>query len=153
MELVHGVSKMLRHFWNICWLRKGDAWTTVVFRVWVLLMLLHISGATSIHTHTRCLPWYAPNSWLLRNSIIKKQRNCLILNWHDWRRRWWWLFCFLKQSWHPKTPYKLLKFSAVSVNFQMSGLFLNSSSPIVLDLIVCSSWQVLCNFWPPTKSK
>ena len=86
---------------------------------------------------------------MLRN-IIKRHRNCLVLNWHVWRR---WFFCFLKQSRHPETPNKFLKLSAVSVNFQMSCLFLNPSSPIVLDFIVCSAWQILCNFWPPTVIK
>ena len=52
----------------------------------------------------------------------------------------------LDQSRHPKVAHGVLKLLAIHVTFELFGMFLNSRPPIVLDLVVCSSRQVLSNF-------
>lgn len=54
----------------------------------------------------------------------------------------------LNQPWHPKIAHGVLELLAVNVTFELLGMFLDSGSPIVLDLIISSARQVLSNFGP-----
>lgn len=47
---------------------------------------------------------------------------------------------------HPEIPHGVLELLAVDITFELLGVLLDTGPPIVFDLIVSPSWQVLCNF-------
>ena len=49
---------------------------------------------------------------------------------------------------HPKVPHGVLELLAVHVTFELLGMLLYPSSPIVFDLIISSSGQILGYFRP-----
>jgi len=55
----------------------------------------------------------------------------------------------LHQPRHPEVTHGVLELLAVHVTFELLGVLLDPGSPIVLDLVVGSSRQMLCNFGPP----
>lgn len=52
------------------------------------------------------------------------------------------------QSWHPEVAHGVLELLAVDVTFELLGVFLHASPPVVFDFVVSPSRQVLCNFGP-----
>ena len=89
-------------------------------------------------------------------------RNCGIGRWRpdSMISLWLWVKCcrgrrirsllhFLRQSRHPKTPNSIKKLRTTSLNVKLARLFLHLCPPIILDFVVCSSRQMLCNLWPP----
>ena len=50
---------------------------------------------------------------------------------------------------NPKVTHGVLELLAVDITFKLFGVLLNPSSPVIFDLIVCPSRQVLSNFRPP----
>jgi len=49
---------------------------------------------------------------------------------------------------HPKVAHGILELLAIHVTFELFGVLLNTSSPVILDLVISSSRQVLRNFRP-----
>lgn len=47
---------------------------------------------------------------------------------------------------HPKVPHGVLELLAVHVTFELLGMLLYPCPPIVFDLIISSSWQILGYF-------
>lgn len=54
----------------------------------------------------------------------------------------------LDQSRHPEVAHGVLELLAVDVTFELLGVFLHASPPVVFDFVVGPSRQVLCNFGP-----
>lgn len=54
----------------------------------------------------------------------------------------------LNQPWHPEIPHGVLELLAVDIAFELLCVLLNSGPPIVLDLIISTSWQMLSNLRP-----
>lgn len=52
------------------------------------------------------------------------------------------------QSRHPEVAHGVLELLAVDVTFELLGVFLHASPPVVFDFVVGPSRQVLCNFGP-----
>lgn len=55
----------------------------------------------------------------------------------------------LDQPWHPEIAHGVFELLTVHVTFELLGMFLDSGSPVVFDLVICSSRQVLSDFGPP----
>lgn len=58
----------------------------------------------------------------------------------------------LEQLRYPNVAHRVFELFAVDVAFQLFGLLLDPGPPIVLDLIIGSSGQILCDFRPPKRN-
>lgn len=59
------------------------------------------------------------------------------------------LLHFLEQPGHPDMADRIEKPLAVGFDVELARLLLHPRPPVVLDLVICPSWEILRDFRPP----